>query len=183
MSAARRVVLSGSECTGKTTLCAELAAHFGAPWSREAARAYAERVGRALDAADVEAIARAQIEGEDEARAAAGRVVLGDTDLVSTVVYARHYYGACPDWIEAAAFARRADLYLLLHPDVPWRADGVRDRAARRSELHALFEDVLARLNVPVVAIRGTWTARRTRAVAAVCGLLAPEVESRAALR
>ncbi len=180
MSGARRVVLSGSECTGKTTLTAELAAHLGAPWSREAARAYAECVGRALHAGDVEAIARAQIEGEDEARAAAGRLVLGDTDLVSTVIYARHYYGACPAWIESAALARRADLYLLLHPDVPWRADGVRDRAGLRAELHTLFEDFLARLDVPVVAIRGTWPARRTRAVAALSALLTPEVESEA---
>ena len=48
--------------------------------------------------------------------------MLLDTDLVSTVVYSRHYYGDCPAWIEAAAVRRLADLYLLHDIDVPWTA-------------------------------------------------------------
>jgi NadR type nicotinamide-nucleotide adenylyltransferase len=167
-----RVVVSGSECTGKTTLASELAARLGAPWSPEAARAYAERVARELTADDVEPIAREQIGGEDaaEARAASGLLVC-DTDLVSTVVYARHYYGACPAWIETAARERRGDLYLLLRPDVPWRADGVRDRPRVREELHALFEAALRASGARVVTIGGAWDERRAAAVAAVAAL------------
>lgn len=168
-----RVVVTGSECTGKTTLATELAAHYGAACSAEASRAYAERVARDLTAADVEPIARAQIAEEDAAagRATSGLLVL-DTDLASTVAYARHYYGACPGWIEECARARRADLYLLLHPDVPWNADGVRDRPAQRDEVHALFERVLQALGAHVVAIRGDWSARRAAAQSAVDALL-----------
>ena len=72
------------------------------------------------------------------------RVVVKDTDLVSTVVYASHYYGSCPAWIERAARERLGDLYLLLHPDVPWVADGLqRDRPADRARLHQLFRERL----------------------------------------
>ena len=59
-----------------------------------------------------------------------------DQDLLSTVVYARHYYGDCPPWIERLAVERLGDLYLLCPPDVPWSADRRRDRpaiGARRS--------------------------------------------------
>ena len=65
---------------------------LGATWVREYARQYAE-THLPLTAADVEPIARGQIAGEDAAR---GPLVILDTDLISTVVYARHYYGACP---------------------------------------------------------------------------------------
>ena len=103
-------------------------------------------------------------------RAGAGtRVLIKDTDLVSTVVYARHYYGSCPAWIERAARERLGDLYLLLHPDVPWVADGLqRDRPATRGELHRLFAEALAALGAPVVDITGGWPARLARAVAAI---------------
>jgi NadR type nicotinamide-nucleotide adenylyltransferase len=169
-----RVVVTGSECTGKTTLAAELAARYGTVCSLEAARAYAERVARELTAADVEPVARAQIAAEDAAAEhAAGGLLVLDTDLVSTLVYARHYYGACPAWIEDTARARRADLYLLLHPDVPWSADGVRDRPRQREDLHALFTAALRAIGANVVQIRGDWSERRSRATSAVDALLA----------
>lgn len=164
-----RVAVTGSECTGKTTLAAELAVRYGTACAPEAARAYAENAGRELTAADVEPIARAQIAAEDAAAArAVGGLLVLDTDLASTLVYARHYYGACPRWIEEAARARRADLYLLLHPDVPWIADGVRDRPRRREELHALFAHTLRALEARVVDVRGDWNTRRALALAAV---------------
>jgi nicotinamide riboside kinase len=111
--------------------------------------------------------------GEDEARAAAARCVVKDTDLVSTVVYAHHYYGACPEWVERAAEARLADLYLLLHPDVPWVEDGLqRDRPAGRTLLHGLFAARLSALGARVVDISGDWPTRRALAVEAVSALL-----------
>ena len=163
------VVVTGSECTGKTTLAGELAEHFRAPGSPEFARAYLDRKAAPLDATDVEAIARGQIRVEDEAAAAASRLVVKDTDLVSTVVYGRHYYGVCPAWIEQAARERAGHLYLLLHPDVPWSPDGLqRDRPAQRAHLHDLFRRELDSLGVKVVDIRGTWEERRRAAVVAV---------------
>lgn len=163
------VVVTGSECTGKTTLSQEIAGQFDAPWSPEFVREYLDRKGAALDATDVEPIARGQIAVEDAALSDASALIVKDTDLVSTVVYARHYYGACPAWIEEAALARRADLYLLLHPDVPWMADGLqRDRPVERDLLHGLFRVALAGIGARAVDITGTWDERRDRAFAAV---------------
>jgi len=163
------VVVSGSECTGKTTLAKDLAARFGAPCSSEFSREYLEAKGAPLDASDVEAIACGQIAAEDAALAVAARVVIKDTDLVSTVVYARHYYGISPEWLARAARERLGDVYLLLHPDVPWVADGLqRDRPASRAELHQLFARTLAEFGARVVDITGGWDARRERAFEAV---------------
>ncbi len=173
------IVVIGSECTGKTTLAAALAERLGAPWSREFAREYVDLKRTPLDASDVEPIARGQLAGEQAAEQEAldrcSLVVIRDTDLHSTVVYARHYYGDCPAWVVETANARTGDLYLLLCPDVPWVADGLqRDRSdeAARALLHGLFRDELAAAGAHVVEVRGTWAEREAQAVAAIEALI-----------
>ena len=128
-----RVVLTGSESTGKTTLARALATRYDTAFSPEFARDYLERKRAPLTVEDVEPIARGQRAAEDQALRAARRVLFLDTDLWSTVLYARHYYGSCPAWIEEAARSRRGDLYLLNHPDVPWVADPPPARSRRPS--------------------------------------------------
>jgi NadR type nicotinamide-nucleotide adenylyltransferase len=167
------IVVTGSECTGKTTLALGLAGRFGIPCSPEFAREYLDRKGAPLVVGDVEPIARGQLAVEDAALATAVGAAIKDTDLVSTVVYAHHYYGACPAWVERAAAARLADLYLLLHPDVPWVNDGLqRDRPADRATLHNLFRQRLSALGARIVDITGDWPARRALALGAVTPLL-----------
>jgi NadR type nicotinamide-nucleotide adenylyltransferase len=172
-AALRRVVLTGSESTGKSTLAATLARRYGTPWTPEAARLYVEALGGApLGYDDVERIARAHIKAADEAAAHARGLLVLDTDLVSTVVYSRHYYGACPGWVEREARERLADLYLLLHPDVPWLPDPARDRPDARDAIHALFEDILESFGAHVADVRGSFAEREARAVEAIDSLM-----------
>jgi nicotinamide riboside kinase len=128
--------------------------------------------GAPLDFRDHGPIAKGQMAFEDQYRARAetrgDSLLIQDTDLFSTVVYCNHYFGRCPEFIEQAAVERRAPLYLLPEIDVPWVADGVRDRGDRREELQQLFVDTLMRFEAQVVNIRGDWEARFKTAVAAV---------------
>lgn len=155
----RRIVVTGSESTGKTTLARSLADHFGVLWVPEQARIYAERVNRVLGADDTSPIASAQIAAEDaalvEAQRRGDRLIVLDTDLFSTVVYARHYYRTCPQWIEAEARARRADVYLVTAIDIPWVPDGVRDRPLHREELDREFRDAIVEFQLSACAVRG----------------------------
>jgi NadR type nicotinamide-nucleotide adenylyltransferase len=168
------VVLTGSESTGKSTLAAELARRYRTVWTPEAARNYVEaRGGAALERGDVERIARAHIAAAEAAERHAGGLLILDTDLISTVVYSRHYYGACPVWVEEEARARLADLYLLHHPDVPWRPDPARDRPGSREEIHELFREALDAFGARRVDLLGGFDERESRAVAAVDALLA----------
>lgn len=173
----RRVVLTGSECTGKTTLGGLLARRYGAPFVHEFVRGFAAEKGAPIDVHDHWPIVRGQALAETEAlaRAEAARhpLLVLDTDLLSTVAYAHHYTGQCDPDIERFARERVADHYLLLDIDVPWVADGIRDRGDRREEMHALFTDTLERFGAPYTLVRGSWEERLPAAMRAIDAVLA----------
>ena len=171
-----RVVLTGSESTGKTTLGNELARHYGAELAPEFVRSFAERHGGVIRFEDHGPIARGQMQLEDDYIERAGGVrplVLFDTDLLSTVVYCGHYFGQCPRWIEEAARERRPDLYLLCEIDAPWVADGVRDRGEQREEMQALFRDAVVASGASYLSLQGDVAARMTQATTTIDRLIA----------
>jgi NadR type nicotinamide-nucleotide adenylyltransferase len=170
-----KVVLTGSESTGKTELAHALGERLDAPVAEEFVRRFAQGRDGRIEFSDHGAIARGQMALEDAAIAAASDVVILDTDLFSTVVYCEHYFGRCPEWIAETARSRAAHLYLLMQPDIPWIADGVRDRGEQRDEMHALFRARLQAFGVHVVEIAGDRTQRIDRALAAI-----RELQSRA---
>lgn len=164
-----RVVVTGSECTGKTTLARALAANFGVPWVPEYVREFVERKRGRLEFTDVEAIARGQMASEDALAATAPKLLVQDTDLLSSVLYSRHYYGDCPPWIEAAAAQRAGDLYLLAGIDVPWVPDGAqRDRPHEREAMHELFRRGLLERGLRFVEVSGSHERRLASAVAVI---------------
>lgn len=153
-----RITLIGPESTGKTELARRLSRELGIDWTAEYAREYVESRGANLTDEDVEPIARGEL--ENLARAS-GAVVVHDTDLLSTVVYARHYYGACPMWIEEEARSRRADLYLLLDTDVPWYPDPARDSGGdAREDLFDAFRAALDEFDTRWEIVSGDWEER-----------------------
>jgi HTH-type transcriptional regulator, transcriptional repressor of NAD biosynthesis genes len=167
-----RVVLTGSESTGKSVLANQLSQHYGAVLVPEFVRGFAVRKGAPIEFADTDEIARGQIALENEHRARASGLLIQDTDLLSTAVYSGHYYGECPDWIRATARDRRPDLYLLLEIDVPWIRDEVRDRGDRRDEMQQLFRSAVAESGAPYVVVQGTWDDRIAIARSAIDRLL-----------
>lgn len=170
-----RVVITGSESVGKTTLAAQLASRHHALCVPEFVRDYAQRKQAPIDRSDHWPIARGQVEHEAIYRARAEALghtlLLQDTDLLSTVTYCHHYTGGCDAGIERLAAERCADHYLLLDIDVPWIFDGIRDRGDRRAEMHALFVETLERFAAPFTRISGTWGERMASAERVITGL------------
>ena len=151
-----RVTVTGSECTGKTTLAEALAEHYRTVAVPEYVRLFVDEQLRPPEAADVDAIARGQIALEESLFDRAHRLILLDTDLLSTLVYSRHYFGGSPDWIEERLRNRPADLYLLCDIDVPWSPDGAqRDRGDRREEMQGLFRRALLDRELPFIELQG----------------------------
>jgi nicotinamide riboside kinase len=134
----------------------------------EASRAYAQRKSSPLLLSDVVPIAREHVAMADDGALLATRVLVLDTDLLSTVIYSRHYYGVVPPEVEALEGARRADLYLLCDVDVPWVGDGIRDRPTNREAMLALFREALEMRQLRCVPVSGDWPDRWETARSAV---------------
>ncbi len=168
-----RVAIFGAESTGKTALAAALAARFGEPWSPEFVREFWDARGGVITAADLDAIARGQIAGEEATVARARRVVFHDTELLTCVLWDDLLFpGACPAWAraEAECRARGIALWLLCDTDLPWSPDPQRcfPDAAGRAMCRRLWREALEARGLPFAEITGTGPAREARAVAAV---------------
>lgn len=178
-AAARRVVLTGPESCGKTTLAERLAQRLGTVWVPEFARGWLDRINptRTIDGIVIEddlvPIARGQIATEDALAGEADRVLICDTDPWVTTVYAEHYFGRVSDTLWGLARGRRYDLHLLLTPEVAWVDDGQRDRPTRRWEMYAAFEARLRQIGANVVVIGGDdYAAREEAALRAITALV-----------
>ena len=175
MNAPQRIAVYGPESTGKTTLARSLAAHFSAPLVEEYSREFWD-AHCAITAADIPTIAREQWRREDAAAATAERLIVCDTEALTTVLWSDLLYGSTPEDIrqETDRRARRYALYLLLDIDVPFEPDPQRcfpDEAGRR-RCRELWAGALETRGLPHVWIRGDWAARERAAVAAVATLL-----------
>jgi len=164
---AKRILVTGPESTGKTTLARQLAEHYATSWVPEQARDYADGVAE-LTYDDLSAIAVRQLEAEEEAARRANRLVFCDTDLVTTEIYAREYFGRCPRFVERLADERRYDLALLCDIELPWQPDPHRTLGDRRREFFDRFRAELDSRRAPYALVRGAGDARLARAVASV---------------
>lgn len=173
-----RIAIFGAESTGKTALAAALAARFGEPWSPEFVREFWDAHGGIITAADLDAIARGQIAGEDAATARAQRAVFHDTELLTCVLWDHLLFpGACPPWVRAEAEARTRGvaLWLLCETDLPWLPDPQRcyPDAAGRAMCRRRWREALETRGLPFADITGTGPQRVAGAIAAVERLLA----------
>lgn len=169
----KRIVVFGAESTGKSTLAAHLAAHFGEPWVPEYVREFWDSHDGVITSEDLGAIARRQMETEDAAAQRAKRVLFCDTDLLTNVLWADLLYeGNCPDWVreKAEERCRHYSLYLLCDTDIAFADDPQRSfpDPEGRAMCRRRWRETLVSRGLPFVEISGERTERERLAVAAV---------------
>ncbi len=180
-----RVAIFGPESTGKTMLAGKLARHFKATLVAEYAREFWDRHG-VITLEDIPGIAREQWRREDEAaallrqgfegQAAADRLLVCDTEALTTVLWSDLLYGTCPDDIRRGAEkrAKNYSLYLLLDIDVPFAPDPQRcfPEQSDREKCMRIWRGALERRQLPFAEIRGDWAQREQQAIKAVQRIL-----------
>jgi len=166
----QRISVTGPESAGKSTLAAQLAAHYGTSFVPEYARHYLEENGARYTLADLEAIAHGQLAAEDAAARQATGLLICDTDLLVLKIWAENAFGTCPAWVLAGLEKPRYALTLLLAPDLPWAPDPLREHPdpAQRWHFYALYRAELVTRGWRFVEISGPAAERLAQAVAAV---------------
>ena len=170
----RRVAIVGAESTGKSTLSAQLAAHFQTEWVPEFASEYLRARDGKCSESDLLAIANGQVEREDEAARRANKVLLCDTNLLTTQIWSQWYFGRCDAQIKEAADTRVPALTLLMDIDAPWVDDGLRDcpNLDDRAWFYQKFLEELQARQWPFKVLSGTWDEKFKAAISAIDQLL-----------
>lgn len=172
----KKIVVIGPESTGKSDLCAGLAAHYGCNWCPEYAREYLTNLGREYDYDDLLSIARGQLEQEDRiAEKSKGDALLFvDTDMYVMKVWAEFAFGKCHPFILKEIAARHYDFYLLCDMSLPWTHDALREYpdAGTRRVLYKMYRDILVNQPLPWSEITGKHDQRLQSGIDAVNSLL-----------
>ena len=167
----RKVVVTGAECSGKSTLSEDLSKHYGVPWVPEMAREYLEALVQSYDETDLLKIAELQLRTEEERAlndAEPTSLLICDTDLITIRIWGEEKYGRSDPWIVQQTEHRPYDLWLLCRPDIPWVFDPQRENPHDRARLFAVYEKTLRALGKPYVIIEGARQERLEQAVASL---------------
>ena len=167
----RRIVITGPESTGKSTLCQMLAGHFNTVWVPEYAREHLLNYGINYSYNDLLTIARRQIAIEDEIAASAKEgLIFVDTDMYVMKVWCEFVYGRCHQWILDKIAEREYSMYLLCNIDLPWVEDTLREYPdiEPRKKLFHIYKDNLVNQHVPWITVSGNYDERFESAVEAV---------------
>ena len=162
----KKIVIIGPESTGKSTLCAQLALHYGTGWCPEYAREYLLANGAEYTYDDLLEIAKGQVRLEDQFMLAMKEIedrsgqapVFIDTDMYVMKVWCEFVFGKCHRFILDEIVRREYDLYLLCDTDLPWSDDILREYPdiESRQKLFHIYEDNLMNQATPWRIVRGT---------------------------
>src|SRR4030042_3934614 len=130
----KNIVITGPECTGKSSLAMDLAEYYNTVYIPEYARTYVENLGRPYQYSDLEIIAHNQVEELEENKSNANKLLIIDTYLIITKVWFDVVYKRCPEWINERLLLHEIDLFLVCNTDIPWKPDSVRENGGEMRE-------------------------------------------------
>ncbi len=123
----KKIVITGPESTGKSTLTTSLAKHYNATWVKEYAREYLGNLTKSYELADVLKMAKIQLEKEHEAEKNSTNSLFLDTDLTVFKVWLKEKYNTEINWIENEIKQSSNKLFFICDIDIPWEADPLRE--------------------------------------------------------
>jgi len=143
-------IITGPECSGKTTLCKALSKHFNIPFAKEFARSYIDNLDRSYIVSDLLPIAKGQLKSEIGSQ-------LLDTDLITIKIWSEYKYGSCDEWILTQIEKQKSEkrFYLLCKPDIPWQADKQRESPNDREKLFEIYKKELESLGQNYFIVEG----------------------------
>jgi nicotinamide riboside kinase len=113
---------------------------------------------------------------EDSLAHRANRLLVCDTDVVTTTCWANTFFGSCPAWLEKEAQTRRYARTFLLSPDgARHLQDGTRvmtDNTARLKFFDSLCA-ALDRAGRHFTVVSGDWQERHAQCVSGITAILA----------
>lgn len=165
-----RIVITGPESSGKTTLANALASYSHLPLVPEMSRLFLnERKGeyRSSDLLHI-----GQIQYNEEQKRNKSHCIC-DTDLLTILVWANFKYGNVDPWISQKLGDLTGRFYILCKPDIPWEPDPLRENPNDRDELFDIYRHELEKRQAPYIIVGGSHEHRMERSCSVLEKLIA----------
>ena len=162
----KKIVITGAESTGKSTLTKELASHFKTSFVPEYARTFVENLDRKYDYEDLTHIAQMQMKLVRETEKDAQEYLFIDTFLIIMKIWFEEVFNKYPEWIDDTFYHNQIDLYLVCNTDIPWISDSVRENGGlKRENLHKKYINQLDYYKLPYKIVSGVDSERTNMAL------------------
>jgi HTH-type transcriptional repressor of NAD biosynthesis genes len=166
-----KVVVLGTESTGKTTLTQQLAKHFNCSSVNEAGRDLIAN-SNSFEFDDLYLVATEQAKRIDMAVLEQSPLIIIDTDIHITKSYANFIFDKTLEAESKTYNSNKADLYLYLNNDVGYVQDGTRLSENDRNLLDISHRNILQQHNIDITEITGDWEQRFDKAVTTIKQLI-----------
>lgn len=155
-----KVIISGPESSGKTTLCNQLSVHFKKPFIKEFSREYLNKINRKYAQEDLLKIAKNQYKIEYQINE---KLIFIDTDLITIKIWSQYKYGDCHKWILSKIKEQREEnrFYILCFPDIAWEFDIQRENKDNRQDLFNIYKEELDKKGYNYMIIKGSRRAEK----------------------
>ncbi|MGX5688910.1 AAA family ATPase [Arcticibacter tournemirensis] len=164
----KKIAIVGPESTGKSTIAAQLAAHYNTVWVPEYAREYCSKLTEPCTWQDEINMFRGQLDLENQLLGSANKLLICDTTFITVKIWSDYMFGKAPEEVLYELPRHPYDFYLLMDIDLPWMDDPLRDFPHLREYFMDVWHKELRELNASYVVVSGSSDTRVNNAIAAV---------------
>jgi nicotinamide riboside kinase len=148
-----KIIVTGPESSGKTTLSKNLSQHLNSKLVNEFARYYLQKNNNKYNFESLLEIAQNQLKLENQK----SQIIICDTDLITIKIWSEYKFGKCDSWILDKINTQKKEqrIYLLCKPDINWEYDPQRENELDRDKLFNIYKKELISLEHKFWIIKG----------------------------
>ncbi|MFA0961497.1 AAA family ATPase [Roseivirga sp. BDSF3-8] len=151
-----KVVITGPESSGKTTLASSLAHHYQVPLVPEYSRQYLSRISGPYTEEDLLVIAKGQVFNEKQKASLCPGLLICDTDITVISIWSLEKFRRIAPSLADLEVSTTYHLTFLCRPDIPWEPDPLRENPHDRDRLFILYKQRLKELRRPFTILEGS---------------------------
>lgn len=159
-----KIIFTGPECSGKTTLSAAISSVLGFPLVKEVAREYLEIRNNVYQKSSLHEIGLLQL-WEENCATLHDKHICCDTDILTVIIWQLEKYKMIDSFFVQKWINNAASMYFLCKPDMAWVYDSQRENPLDRDRLFEQYRTFLELYNKPYIILSGSLDSRIEKAL------------------
>jgi len=151
-----KIVITGPESTGKTTMAKRLSNYLKEPFVPEFARYFIPTLKEPYTASNLVDMARGQLFWHQLYKSNASKVLLCDTGVEAIDIWFQYRFGSIDPQIRALFTADEDCFYFVCKPDIPWVDDPLRETPHQRPQIFDSFISLFNQFEKKYLVVEGS---------------------------